>query len=104
MKKRDLTEVICRRHCQYYKEGKEDLLCGTYRYLMEECRADLLRTVPGSLTPDFSEDTFILDEICSRCDFYADGCEFRQGGSALPCGGYAVVEWLRRGERGQPSH
>ncbi len=95
----ELTEIVCRRHCSYYKEGREGLLCGTFRHLAGRYRADALRSVPEEIAPDFSEDSRILEEICRRCDFLVDGCDFRLGNPAPPCGGYLVVEWLRKHSR-----
>ncbi len=96
MKKREVTEIICRRYCKYYKEGKEDLLCGTYRFLAERYSAGELERVPEEIAPDFSGDAYILEEICKGCEFVADGCDFRGGNPGPPCGGYYVVEWLRK--------
>ncbi len=96
MKTKKITEIICRRYCKYYKEGKEYLLCGTYRYLAERYSIEVLERVPEEITPDFSWDSYILEEICRRCEFFADGCDFRGGNPGPPCGGYYVVEWLRK--------
>jgi len=96
VKNKKLTEIICRRYCRYYKDGKENLLCGTYRYLAERYPVGELQRVPEGIIPDFSRDTYILDEICKKCEFFADGCDFREGNPGPPCGGYCVVEWLRK--------
>jgi len=96
VKNERLTGIICRRYCAYYKEGKEGLLCGTYRYLAQRFSAEELESAPEKIVPDFSEDAFILEEICSACDFLVGGCDYRAGIAAPPCGGYRLVEWLRR--------
>jgi len=92
----ELTEIICRRYCRYYKEGKEDLLCGTYMYLAARYSALELKRAPEEITPDFSGDAYILEKICRGCEFFIDGCGFREGSPGPPCGGYYLVEWLRK--------
>jgi len=42
--------------------------------------------------------------ICEKCDFVIDGCDFRGGLKAPPCGGYTIFEWLiKRAARGSLS-
>ncbi len=33
MKDKDYTSIICKGFCSFYREGKEDLSCGTYLFL-----------------------------------------------------------------------
>lgn len=96
MKRDNYTEIICKRFCRYYKEGKEELTCGTYNFLAREIApkelASLTRNIEAG--PDFSFDRDIKELACDKCEFLADGCDFREGLDALPCGGYAIVERL----------
>lgn len=96
MKQEDYTEVICKGFCSFYKEGKEELLCGTYRFLRDNFTPDELAEVPEGIEPDFSEDAWLRDSICSKCDFLTDGCDYREGNPPPPCGGYVVAEFLRK--------
>ncbi len=90
------TELICKRFCSFYKGGKEELQCQTYRYLRKNVPKNLLQDLPEDLTPDFSLDGWIREEICSHCDFIIDGCDYRDGNPSPPCGGYVVVEFLKK--------
>ncbi len=100
MKKEEhYTGLICKRFCAFYRSGKEELYCGTYSYLVSECKEEDLEDIPGELDTAFDEDEWIRDNICSRCDFLIDGCGYRDGEGTPPCGGYAVVEWLRKKHR-----
>lgn len=96
MKRDNYTEIICRRFCGYYKEGKEEMTCGTYNFLARELTlkelASLTRDIQAG--PDFSFDKEIKCLVCDRCDFLADGCDFRDGLNSRPCGGYTVIEKL----------
>jgi hypothetical protein len=96
VKKDPYSSRICKPFCAFYREGRETLLCGSYRYLMESCSIGELSEVPPVLKPDFSEDEWIGENICRNCEFISDGCDYRLGNPSPPCGGYAVVEWLRK--------
>lgn len=90
------TELICKRFCSFYKGGKEELQCQTYRYIRSNVPERLLHDLPEELTPDFSVDGWIKEEICNHCDFLIDGCDYREGNPSPPCGGYVVVEFLKK--------
>lgn len=92
------TDVICRKFCKFYKEDKQVMQCGTYRFLSSLVTAPGLEGLVGnvSLIPDFSFDERIANQICSRCSFLIDGCDFRAGLASPPCGGYPIVEYLLR--------
>ena len=96
MKEDNYTEIICRRFCRYYKEGKEELTCGTYNFLARTLTLNELmnKSRAAMAEPDFSADKEILKAVCEECDFFRDGCDFRGGIKAPPCGGYTIVEWL----------
>lgn len=102
MKQDHYTDIICRRFCQFYAKGKEELQCGTYLYLQELFSPEDLRSslydVPE--TPSLTEDDLIRELVCNGCAFLVDGCDFREGLDSPPCGGYIIVEHLiRKGAR-----
>jgi hypothetical protein len=96
LKKDDYTDIICKGFCMFYNEGKEGLACGTYEFLkgnltpheIDSCMRDM------QAAPDFSRDKEIRVMVCGKCDFLVDGCDFREGLAAPPCGGYTIIEWL----------
>jgi hypothetical protein len=103
MKDSRYTETICRDFCNYFKKGKEELKCGGYEFLIEHLTLkELLRLsdkicTKGSLkrsVPADNQDLF--DMVCSRCDFMIDGCDYRDGVAAPPCGGYILINELMR--------
>ncbi len=96
MKKGEYTELICRRFCTFYKEGDDGPACGSYDFLIRNLTAgEIGSTFPhAGSEADFSRDKEIKELVCERCDFLADGCDYRAGLGATPCGGYAVVHWL----------
>lgn len=90
------TELICKGFCSFYKAGKEEMACETYNFLASKFRPEKLALSIQDIKaePDFSCDTEIKKNICARCDFLIDGCDFREGIGSVPCGGYAIVEGL----------
>ncbi len=101
MKDKDYTCIICKNFCQFYKEGKEDLYCGTYLFLRNNLTPGELRSIlslskacerPAEYT--FTADDEIKKVVCEKCDFLVDGCDFREDGSHPPCGGYRIIELL----------
>jgi hypothetical protein len=93
VKKRSYTDILCGRFCKYYKRGKEGLACGTYDFLARNLTAFELKSAIDCISSDadFIRDKEIEDRICSRCDFLVDGCDFKSGVEAPPCGGYIVL-------------
>jgi hypothetical protein len=96
MKREKHTNIICKRFCKFYREGREELVCGAYAFLVRTLTAGELRPLAGGIQPepDFSCDEEIKSLICEKCDFMADGCDFRQGIDEPPCGGYTIIEKL----------
>jgi hypothetical protein len=100
-KDKDYTGLICKKFCSFYKEGKEDLYCGTYLFLKNNLTPHELQSILDLSKADErpSEYTFHADEeikrlACEKCDFLIDGCDFREDGSHPPCGGYLIIEML----------
>jgi hypothetical protein len=98
VKRDDYTDIICKRFCTFYKSGKEELTCGTYDFISRNLTPGELTSVVRGIPslPDFSFDEKIRVLACGKCDFVADGCDFREGMDAPPCGGYAIAEWLMK--------
>ncbi len=99
MKDKRYTDIICKLYCDFYKEGKEEMHCMTYKYLKEKFSPDELSSEMNDVKekrPAFSFDSEIQKEICKKCDFIEDGCDYREGLSSPPCGGYKIVEELKK--------
>jgi hypothetical protein len=101
MKDKDYTSVICRGFCSFYKEGKEDLFCGTYLFLKNNLTLCELRSVIDLSKMDgraqgyvFPADEEIKRLVCDKCDFLVDGCDFMEDGSHPPCGGFSIIKML----------
>lgn len=101
MKDKEYTSIICKKFCSFYKEGKEDLYCGTYLFLRNNLTPRELRSVlelskkPGHQPKSGSgTDEEIRSLVCEKCDFVVNGCDFREDGSHPPCGGYYIIEML----------
>lgn len=95
------TDVICRNFCTFFKEGKEDMQCGTYRVLASLITASEIENLVRGISPvpEYSFDARIAELVCSQCDFLVDGCDFRDGLDSPACGGYVILEHLIRAGR-----
>lgn len=102
MKEDAYTELICKGFCSFYREGKEELTCETYNFLVRNLTEGELRGMIQGIerTPDLSCDDYIKDVICGKCDFLEGDCDFRGGRVSPPCGGYVIIESLRRWVKG----
>lgn len=96
MKKIEYTDVICKKHCQHYKNGKEEMMCGSFGFLEKHLStSEIIALCSSSICePDFSEDAAIKSMACEKCGFMADGCDYRGGVNTLPCGGYSLLEHM----------
>jgi hypothetical protein len=95
------TDIICKSFCRYFKEGKEEMHCGGYQFLVGNFTIAELRRLADlpdrpeeikSLLPPGDENIFRL--VCDPCDFRIDGCDFRENRSGPPCGGYILIDRL----------
>jgi hypothetical protein len=95
------TDAICRNFCCYYKAGREELKCGGYQFLMEHLTPKELLTLSNGIAakealkkyvPADNKD--ISDLVCRKCKFLIDGCDYRDGIAAPPCGGYLLIDKL----------
>ena len=98
MKDKSYTEIICRKFCKYYKEGKEELLCGGYEILRDNLTAHELEMLAGSLKSGDEiknrippKNNEMTEFVCGRCNFFIDGCDFAENRSGPPCGGYMLI-------------
>lgn len=98
MKEAAYTDLICKGFCSFYREGKEEFTCGAYEFLVKNLTERELRnlTISTVWSHDLSSDDYIERIICRRCDFYKEDCDFRAGKKSPPCGGYVIIESLRR--------
>jgi len=96
VKKDYYTDIICKRFCTFYRSGREELTCGTYEFIYRNLsHGELESAIQGIPSPpDFTSDRKIKGLICEKCNFMTDGCDFREGLDAPPCGGYTIIEWL----------
>lgn len=96
MKKKQYTDLICKKFCSYYKPGKERMKCGSYEFLVGNLSTGELSRVSSDAVKEFpsSKDNKVKTLACKQCDFFSDGCDYRAGVGSTPCGGYAVVAWL----------
>ncbi len=98
MKTSGYTDVVCKGFCSYFKEGKDELECGGYRFLMDNFTLtelhllinllDKPEELKSQIPPD-NEDLFSL--VCNKCDFRIDGCDYMENRSGPPCGGFILV-------------
>jgi hypothetical protein len=101
MKTAGYTDVVCKGFCSYFKDGKDELECGGYRFLIDNFTISELHLLIGLIDrpeelkkqiPLANEDLFSL--VCNKCDFLVDGCDFRENRSGPPCGGFILVDRL----------
>lgn len=94
--KNKVISYICKPHCAFYREGKEVLVCGAVEFVMENFNYSEIEAVPEDYSPDHSLDRWILKRVCRRCNFYPQDCGYRCGEGTPSCGGYTVLEFLRK--------
>ncbi len=101
MKTSGYTDVVCKGFCSYFKDGRDELECGGYKFLVDNFTLSELHLLIDFLdkaeelkkqVPPENEDLCGL--VCNRCDFLADGCDYRADHSGPPCGGYILVSNL----------
>ena len=95
--KEDAT--LCVNYCQYYKPGRnEELECQGFvvvHRLINKGRK-LSQERPGTMSvPDARTLEGLKGRVCSACSFHAADCDFvLSGGTAAPCGGFALLAHL----------
>lgn len=95
---RGTLRAFCARYCKYYKPGKDEALsCRAYQ---EVCRLGLMDSDIGLRHKDnHTAYGAVMDALrrsfCTKCDFYADDCDFISSeGACPPCGGLLVLAEL----------
>lgn len=91
-----MESLVCKEFCSFYKPGKEEMQCGSMRFLNKHMTPHELQLAARFAPKKFdrSTDDSIRELVCAKCDFLVDGCDFRDGLDSPPCGGYPVVEHL----------
>jgi hypothetical protein len=87
---------LCLNYCRYYKPGRnEELKCQGYivvHELMRNGRNLALRRSARTALPDRSTQEELARRVCAVCAFREHDCDYvLTGGTALPCGGFAVL-------------
>ena len=103
MKDQAYSEIICANFCRYFKAGKEELKCGGYAFLTSHLTLSELKALSTQLEnrDDFKntipqENKELFELVCKKCEFLIDGCDYRDGVIAPPCGGYILLDQLIR--------
>jgi len=98
-KKAKIDTTLCVNFCDYYKPGtNEELECQgfvvVHRLLKKGKRLSQAR--PGiASVPDARTREGLRSRVCSACSFREDDCDFMlSGGTAKPCGGFALLSHL----------
>jgi len=104
LKKACIVELVCKRHCSYYKPGlKEEMACQGFKALrdfIEVHPTSAAHFSPKQNNPFKDRYHHILHHsLCQYCDFLIDGCDFKDPehtGQPPPCGGYVAADLLLR--------
>ncbi len=87
---RKYRDIICKKFCSYYKPGKEEISCGAFEFLKTSLTPEELKDlINGNL---FINPFLEQKDLCQRCDFRFNDCDFYAGHSPDPCGGYRIIE------------
>lgn len=95
-KKGKVDTTLCKNFCKYYKPGKnEELACQGFvvvRRLIEKGRQVSREKPRRAAAPDARTVEGLKARVCAACSFRAADCDFiLSGGTASPCGGYALL-------------
>jgi len=98
-KKAKSDTTLCENFCVYYKPGRnEELECQGFivvHRLITKGRP-LSREKPETASlPDVRISEGLKSRVCSACPFREADCDFiLSGGTAAPCGGFALLSHL----------
>ena len=98
-KKAKNDTTLCENFCTYYKPGRnEELECQGFvvvHQLIGKGRK-LSQAKPGAASaPDERTREGLRGRVCSACSFREADCDFiLSGGTAVPCGGFALLAHL----------
>jgi hypothetical protein len=92
----DLTQVICLRHCCYYKPGRnEELACRGYLVLERLALGGVPIDRKKTEQPqDRSGDERLMHALCMACPFHEQDCDFMENSALPPCGGFILLAQL----------
>lgn len=95
-KQRKADTRLCKNFCRYYKPGKnEDLACQGFvvvHRLIEKGRHLSQEKPRRTKEPDTKTVEGLKERVCAACSFHVADCDFiLTGGTASPCGGYALL-------------
>jgi radical SAM protein with 4Fe4S-binding SPASM domain len=96
------VELVCKRHCPYYKPGaKENMACQGVKALQGfmEGHPESIVDFPQDVNHPFKDrhHHILHQSLCEHCDFFIDGCDFtdpEHTGHPVPCGGYIAADLL----------
>ena len=86
----------------YKKNKKEEYACNGFKVIEKILETKKLYEKIKDLkielkNVNYQNDNILNEVICSKCDFYIDGCDFRDANcnyDAPPCGGLIVISYL----------
>jgi hypothetical protein len=95
----DLTEMVCRRFCRFFRPGvKEELSCAGYNFFRDRVGGARLREWLAAVDPARAgtpaDRAAAAMTLCGGCEFRAADCDFQaepQKPEAAPCGGYVLL-------------
>jgi len=98
-KKAKNDTTLCENFCTYYKPGRnEELECQGFVVVHRLIRKGrkLPQERPGTASaPDARTREGLKSRVCSACSFREADCDFMlSGGTAAPCGGFALLSHL----------
>jgi len=90
---------LCVNHCTYYKPGKsEELQCQGFvavQRIVTSGKALPLERPRRAASPDLQAREGLKTCVCGPCAFREADCDFiLTGGTAPPCGGFALLSHL----------
>ncbi len=85
------TEAVCKPHCKKFKPGPERPKCGSYEFIRKNLTLGEIKPIRTNGNDSHENDLKIKELACNQCRFL-EGCGFRAGSGANPCGGYLVLE------------
>jgi hypothetical protein len=103
MAKKDITDLVCKPFCSFYREGeKEGLMCNGARLLDMLLRKGILSPEAAAGVKSGSSfasvgNAALEEALCLKCPFRPDGCDFQSQtppADAEPCGGYILLNLL----------
>lgn len=106
----DPNRAICASYCKYYKPDKtDDDRCAGYDMVMIVMRARQIRceAIPTRLRGLGEIGHIVIDTIrenvCGRCPYSADDCDFMASAGLLePCGGFLLLADMLSSEKIKP--